>query len=83
VEVVELDYAEAYHEEHNLSLVWDNWRVWIGIAVLLIIINYSPVFFDVFRSTYLLTPKPHTHKITHESFWGVGNSPPPFFICRL
>jgi cytochrome c oxidase subunit 1 len=54
VEVVELDYAEAYHEEHNLSLVWDNWKVWIGIAVLLIIINYSPVFFDVFRSTYIV-----------------------------
>jgi cytochrome c oxidase subunit 1 len=33
VEVVELDYAEAYHEEHNLSPVWDNWKVWIGIAV--------------------------------------------------
>ena len=53
-EVVELDYAEAYHEERNLSPVWDNWKVWIGIAVLLIIINYSPVFFDVFRSTYFV-----------------------------
>ncbi len=54
VEVVNLDYAEAYHEENKLSPIWDNWKVWIGIAVLLIIINYSPVFFDVFRATYFV-----------------------------
>ncbi|MEO0138352.1 MAG: cbb3-type cytochrome c oxidase subunit I [candidate division WOR-3 bacterium] len=54
VEVVEIDYAESYHPEANLSPIWDNWKVWIGIAVLLIVINYSPVFYDVFRATYFV-----------------------------
>lgn len=54
VDVVEIDYAEAYHKEVNLSPIWDNWKVWIGIAILLIIINYTPAFYDVFRATYFV-----------------------------
>ena len=54
VELVEIDYADAYYKETNLSPIWDNWKVWIGIAILLIIINYTPVFYDVFRATYFV-----------------------------
>lgn len=54
VEIVEVDYAESYHPETNLSPIWDNWKVWIGIALLLIILNYSPVFYDVFKFTYFV-----------------------------
>ncbi len=52
-EEVDLEFAEAYHKEDgNLPKVLDNFKFWIALAVILIIVSYAPVFFDVFRATY-------------------------------
>lgn len=50
MEEVELPLSEPYHDEPALWL--RNLRPWIVTAVILIVVSYTPVIYDVVRSTY-------------------------------
>ncbi len=53
VEEVDLEFTDAYHREgENLPRSLDNFKLWIAIAVLLLVVTYGPIFYDVFRATY-------------------------------
>ena len=50
MEEVEFPISEPYHDEPALWL--RNLKPWIITAVILIVISYTPVIYDVIRSTY-------------------------------
>jgi len=52
--VVELPLSDPYHDEPALWL--RNFKPWVIAAVILIIIAYTPVIYDVMRSTYSESP---------------------------
>jgi heme/copper-type cytochrome/quinol oxidase subunit 1 len=46
-ESINLPVTEAYQTEADAPKVFDNWKIWIGTAVVLIIITYTPVLKQV------------------------------------
>ena len=54
MEEVEFPIAEPYHDEPAPWL--QNLKPWIITAVILIVISYTPVIYDVIRSTYGQSP---------------------------
>ncbi|NPA79768.1 MAG: cytochrome C oxidase subunit I [Thermotogae bacterium] len=54
-EEVDLEFTEAYHpEREDLPRSLDNFKLWIAVAVLLLIITYGPIFYDVLKATYFV-----------------------------
>jgi cytochrome c oxidase subunit 1 len=44
---IDLPVTEAYQTEMEAPRVFDNWKIWIGLTVVLIIIAYAPVLQQV------------------------------------
>jgi cytochrome c oxidase subunit 1 len=55
-EAVDFPISEAYHDEPQVKWL-TNLKPWIIVAIILIIISYTPVIYDVLQGTYENSPR--------------------------
>ncbi len=55
-ETISLPITEAYQTEMEAPKVFDNWKVWIGLAVILILVAYIPVVRQVLQISPFASP---------------------------
>ncbi|PID85365.1 MAG: cytochrome C oxidase subunit I [Chloroflexi bacterium] len=55
-EPIEMPVAEPYHAEETVPGWLDAWKPWLAITVLLILIAYGPVLFDLLINIQLTSP---------------------------
>lgn len=55
-ESISLPVTEAYQTEIEAPRVFDNWKIWIGLAVILILVAYIPVIQQVLKISPFSSP---------------------------
>ncbi len=55
-EPIEMPVAEPYHPEETVPSWLDTWKPWIAVTVLLILVAYGPILFDMLSNIQLTSP---------------------------
>jgi cytochrome c oxidase subunit 1 len=53
---IEMPVAEPYHPDEIVPAWLDTWKPWIAVTVLLILVAYGPILFDMLSNIQLTSP---------------------------